>query len=139
MKACFKCGAAKPFTDFYKHSGMADGHLGKCKECAKSDVKLYRKENDSVREYDRKRGNRQTSENTRRYREENPRKYAAHSAVGYAVKSGKLFKLDRCEECMSDLQVEGHHDDYSKPLEVRWLCSRCHSIWHAEHGEALNP
>ena len=118
---------------------MADGHLGKCKECTKADVKLHRKENDSVREYDRKRGNRQTAEDTRRYRAENPRKYAAHCAVGSALRTGKLIKLDKCEQCMSDLHVEGHHDDYSKPLEVRWLCSRCHSIWHAEHGEALNP
>lgn len=39
MKKCFKCGAEKELTEFYKHKGMTDGRLGKCKACTKSDVK----------------------------------------------------------------------------------------------------
>lgn len=40
-KVCFKCGRLLPLDDFYKHSGMGDGHLNKCEECTKKDVKRH--------------------------------------------------------------------------------------------------
>lgn len=38
MKICFKCGAEKPLDQYYRHKGMFDGHLNKCKACTKKDV-----------------------------------------------------------------------------------------------------
>jgi hypothetical protein len=137
MKECFKCKISKPISDFYKHPKMADGHLGKCKECTKKDVRNHRFENDSVREYDRKRGNRRSYAKTKEYREKNPKKYAAHLAVGNALRVGDLVKPESCECCESNFALNAHHDDYNFPLKVRWLCSKCHHRWHAENGEAV--
>lgn len=50
-----------------------------------------------------------------------------------AIADGRLVRQP-CERC-SKLKVQAHHDDYSKPLEVRWLCPVCHNHLHAERGE----
>ena len=59
-----------------------------------------------------------------RYKLANPEKVRAHIAVRAAVKRGKLCKQP-CEVC-GCLEVQAHHEDYSKPLDVRWLCKSHH-------------
>ena len=53
-----------------------------------------------------------------------------------AIKRGVLVNPKVCSECGSTTHVSGHHDDYSKPLSVRWLCHKCHFQWH-EANKAL--
>ena len=138
-KVCFKCGERKPLAAFYKHPGMKDGRVNKCKDCNKKDVRENRKiKIDYYRAYDRQRGSRQTDEYRARYKRENPIKYGARTMVSNAVRDGKIIKPEGCEECGEICHLHGHHDDYSKPLEVRWLCPPCHFAWHGEHGEGLN-
>lgn len=139
-KKCFKCGEVKSLSCFYRHSKMADGHVNKCKECNKKDVRENRSKNvDYYREYDSARGNRQEQSYVRNYREKYPMKWAAHKLVGNAVRDGRLHKSNTCEECGNyHRKIHGHHDDYAKPLSVRWLCPPCHKKWHNENGEAKN-
>lgn len=139
-KKCFKCGEVKPLSGFYKHPKMADGHVNKCKECNKKDVRENRKLNiDYYREYDASRGTRQSAEYQRNYRNEFPMKYAAHRLVSKAIRDGRMLKPSCCEQCgMSHDYIHGHHDDYALPLVVRWLCPPCHRAWHDKNGEAKN-
>lgn len=53
-------------------------------------------------------------------------KVSCHKTVLLAIKSGKLLRPDACDKCGQGGRIEAHHDDYSKPLEVRWLCVPCH-------------
>lgn len=55
-------------------------------------------------------------------------KIRAREKVRAAVRYGKL-KRDACEKC-GRKDTHGHHDDYSKPLEVRWLCPVHHGEEH---------
>jgi hypothetical protein len=147
MKTCFKCGETKALTEFYRHKMMADGHLGKCKTCTKRDVRQNRADNiERYREYDRERG--RTEERKRRvaeytktpsgkavsdkakaaWAERNTEKRAAHYKVSNAVRDKRLFKKP-CEKCGKP-KAQAHHDDYSKPLDVRWLCTECHGEHH---------
>lgn len=137
-KKCFKCGGIKPLTEYYKHSQMKDGHVNKCKECNKKDVAEHRAANlEKIRAYDRERGNRQTKEYRDNYVMKFPLKHKAHNIVGNAIRDKKLFK-EPCEECGSEIRIHAHHDDYAKPLNVRWLCAAHHHQWHSKNGEALN-
>lgn len=54
----------------------------------------------------------------------------ARVLVYLAVRDGRLVRQP-CEAC-GDVKVEGHHEDYDKPLQVRWLCSRHHRKEHKE-------
>ena len=68
--------------------------------------------------------------------------HLAHAAVSRAVRDGRLTPTP-CEVpgCTRDITV-GHHDDYTKQLDVRWLCDSHHRLWHIEHPveyEVLRP
>jgi len=138
MKKCFKCGSEKAITEFYKHPEMSGGHVNKCRECNKRDVRENRaKKAEYYREYDRKRGNRQSDGYAKEYQEKHPIKYKAQTMVSNAIRDGKLFR-EPCEECGSTEYNHAHHDDYLKPLNVRWLCAAHHSKWHKANGEGEN-
>ena len=135
-KKCFKCEIIKPLDLFYKHKAMADGHLNKCKECAKSDVGNHRLENlEKVRAYDRERGKeplrqKHNVEVNRAWRAEDLRRQHAHNQVSKAIKNGTLIKVP-CVRCFSEKSL-AHHEDYDKPLDVMWLCQPCHKQRHKE-------
>lgn len=62
------------------------------------------------------------------WRLEHPERVAAHRAVEKAIRNGELIRPDQCFECNTKCRPDGAHTDYSKPLDVIWLCRQCHMI-----------
>ena len=144
-KKCFKCKKVQPLECFYKHSGMADGRVNKCKECNKKDVsKNYRANIDYYKEYDKARGSLPERKaykaiSLSKWELKNPIKKLASQVVCNSVRDGKIIKPDLCEDCGSTpIRLHGHHCDYAFPLIVNWLCPGCHNKWHKLNGEGLN-
>jgi hypothetical protein len=140
-KRCFKCDQIKPITEFYKHPQMGDGHLGKCKECTKRDASEHREKNHAkVCAYDRSRfkdpvRKAKVRMYSKRSRDRDNRKAIARLRVARAVKSGKIRRPETCSLCGCAGRIEAHHHDYDKPLEVSWLCFKCHRT-HG-HGQRV--
>ena len=133
LKTCFKCGEEKPITEFYKHPQMADERLGKCKPCAKTDVaQNYRRNRDHYAAYERERFQRpERKQAVRRcLANRDPVKRKATYLTSNAIRDGRLIRQP-CEVCRAE-KVEAHHDDYSKPLDVRWLCRKHHLEHHGK-------
>jgi twinkle protein len=63
-----------------------------------------------------------------------PIRRRARRAVQSAVEHGELLKPETCERCGGKEDVEAHHEDYSKPLQVQWYCSKCHDRADRELG-----
>jgi hypothetical protein len=71
-------------------------------------------------------------------RKRNPLKRQAHITAGNAIRDGKLMSPDACEECrQASDQLHAHHEDYSKPLEVIWLCPPCHGYRHQQINDEM--
>ena len=115
-----------------------------------------RKNIEYYKEYDRKRANlphrveaRKAYSQTeagkaahKRAHEKQKRKYpvkrGARMLVNNGLKNGRIVRPDDCSKCGANGPLHAHHDDYAKPLDVRWLCIPCHTKWHRKHGEAKN-
>ncbi|RKZ99055.1 MAG: hypothetical protein DRQ46_00065 [Gammaproteobacteria bacterium] len=68
------------------------------------------------------------------YRKKYPEKYIAKIKTGNAMRNGKLIKQP-CVKCGSTENINAHHEDYSKPLEIIWLCRFHHGERHREINE----
>lgn len=63
-----------------------------------------------------------------------PETVAAYNAVARAKKVGVIVPKP-CKRCGAKENVQGHHDDYFKPLKVTWLCPACHGALHRRLNE----
>lgn len=76
-------------------------------------------------------GNKNIRDLLKKYASENKEKVSAWSKISYHLKNGNIVKPDNCEICKKPHQrIHAHHDNYKKPLDVKWVCPVCHKEIH---------
>lgn len=132
MKRCFKCHEDKPLTEFYRHPRMASGLLGKCKQCTRRDVQEnYAAKREQYQSYDRARYAERYARGD--FRPRDSQKAQARLALQSHVARG-LIARGPCAVC-GEPNAHAHHTDYTKPLEVVWLCQPHHAMAHRMDAE----
>lgn len=125
-KTCGSCGEAKGRDEFFSARGCSDGLQKRCKQCQKQYIATL---NDGTKYISRA-----ALEHKARY----PKKAKAREMLCNAVSRGIISRPQHCEDCGCAADLHGHHDDYCKPLDVRWLCRGCHVDWHRIYGPGKN-
>ncbi len=160
---CNRCKEEKAFKDFYKNTFTKTGKSTHCKECIKEKMRVYYGANKEAscatknawyaknKESARKKiyawkaqnpkymvhwhaQNREKhAKNVKAWRARHPHYVECHKEYNLAIRSGMLIKPENCMLCNKEGKVEGHHHNYSKPLDVVWVCTKCHRDIHAKH------
>jgi hypothetical protein len=150
MIICTKCRELKSESEFAIRKETKKGFTSKCKACQREYYKqyykerakeitakttLYRKTHEGWRKkMDLKYAKTEKGKIRRlkahmKWRKKNPLKYRAHMRVAKAIQRGKIIKGEcaypngNCEG-----RIEGHHTDYSKPLDITWFCKKHHML-----------
>lgn len=133
-----KCGLLKSVKLFFAR-GNSSGIRSRCKRCDTARSSLWRAKNrERYRLYAKNQRKRNRDKETVKVREkyrndsEYRKKVRARGMVNSHIRRGKLVR-GSCEKCGSE-KAHAHHHDYSRPLDVRWLCRKCHAV---EHGVKL--
>lgn len=119
-KICFKCGVEKEFSKFYKHPQMGDGHLNKCKECTKTDVKNTYLINVEDIKYVQKERLRSREKYSRLKHKMKPMAHPETKTVSKSLRSRGVDLIGK----------EIHHWDYNSLLDVFLLNPRAHKLVH---------
>lgn len=138
-KKCAECGRDLPLSEYNKNRNNKDGLQDRCRECFskynkaryaankekfKADIYAYKAENPD-----------KVCETRLSTCSKNPNHYNANKAVSAALASGRIRPAKNCAGCGvsgDQTRLGAHHHDYSKPLDVVWVCAACHRRLDAE-------
>jgi len=139
MKLCNGCSTEKDYLEFHKNKTKKDGYASSCKVCHSASNKAWIQANPEKKpamdKAYRQANPERHAANNKADRLRNPEKHKARMAVGIAIKAGTLTRPQECSSCNVSCVPDGHHDDYGKPLDIRWLCRTCHVAHHTQLNE----
>lgn len=123
-KICSKCEELKSTSEFHRDNHLKSGFRSSCKECTKVTevTRTWRRNN-------KERRRKYLNEYMRVYKKKHPKKVKARAL---ANTNAHIVKGSCCEQCQSLKDLQMHHEDYDKPLEVVTLCVPCHRKIHNE-------
>lgn len=132
VRACSKCGIEKPLAAFDLEPDPPRGmrlrrQCSLCRRARQQVAKRRKYQEDSIWQGQR-RALREAGSPSHQLRN------SARAAARDAVRTGRLVRPERCSQCGAGGRIQGHHDDYAKPLDVRWLCQECHGKAHRKLG-----
>lgn len=120
LMRCQKCKKEKP--NLTKNSVNSNGKFQYiCRECNTEKAKRYRKT---------EKGRSNVSKAVYKSISKFPQKQKARQILHYHILVGNLIKPEICQKCGEKKELSGHHSDYSKPLEIEWVCRNCHNLLH---------
>jgi len=149
-KVCKRCKKELKIEKFYIMKSGYASHL--CKECSKCVAGEWRKNNRErmlaknceYREKNKEKINAYSRNHCKSYQQKNKdrirvrrkrnywkfiKKETSQNAFYARIRSGKITQKP-CEVCGTTKNIEGHHFDYNKPLDVIWLCLKHHRLIH---------
>lgn len=149
-KKCTKCYEVKSPEEFHHDKRVSSDRCSSCKACLKKRMAQYcatnrlklraakviyeatpsarEKRREATRRHGRKYRTRYT-EAQRKRRRKNPERARIYEHVAREIRAGRMVRPELCARCNTagrTGRIEASHDDYSKPLEVEWLCVPCH-------------
>jgi hypothetical protein len=123
-KQCSQCKTDKPFSEFYHKERSRDGYYGQCVKCVLGNLKEYRKGRGKIiNSISHRKSNKV-------YARKNPEKIQAHNTLNHARQRGEILRLPCGVPGCNNPTSEAHHEDYSKPLDVDWMCRKHHLEHH---------
>ena len=140
LKACCDCKELKSLSLFGSDKRKPDGHTYNCRVCLRKYWALFKRKPETLAQVKKSKSN-YYQRNKKKINElgkkrdhlpsEIPKELARWRLQTH-VKRGKIKKLP-CQTC-GNPKSQGHHPDYSKPLDVLWLCSTHHMLQHRKYA-----
>ena len=128
-KVCGRCKESRSVAEFNRNRSERDGLQRFCKRCQVLANRDWAERRSEVRAEARRR---YEARNPSRRRGVGPQQKYCHHQVARAIASGALVRPEECSAChKADGVIQAHHGDYTRPLDVTWLCARCHGRLHA--------
>ena len=149
IKTCCRCGAVKPIEEFRKTKEKRSGYLNRCIACDRVRITEYQRRTRPhgagshvattpeqilrIREQAKRyyaNHSKRCNETTSKYRQRNVDKTKAYASLKVALAHKTIIKPSVCSLCGIECVPNGHHENYRHPLEIIWVCDRCHTMIH---------